>query len=145
MKCCKTCKANLPDSAFSKNHKAKDGSQSSCKTCASIYLGAYNEVYLMTERAKALRRAASMRFYKTEKGKASTIRYPDRNKARRAVNNAVRAFKLPRASTLKCAYHCGRQAEQYHHWKGYEPEHWLDVVPACRSCDQQWHRDKETA
>ena len=32
---------------------------------------------------------------------------------------------------------CGKQGEQYHHHKGYAPEHRLDVVPICRKCHDE--------
>lgn len=60
-------------------------------------------------------------------------KHPLRAKAREAVTYAVRIGKLPRVWTLKCA-HCGNPAQQYHHHYGYEPEHWLDVIPLCKPC-----------
>jgi hypothetical protein len=45
---------------------------------------------------------------------------------------------LPRVRNLQCHY-CGNRAHQYHHHRGYAPEHWLDVVPACRKCDRLQH------
>lgn len=54
-------------------------------------------------------------------------------KAHRKVNHAIEKGKLPKASTQKCA-RCGDQAREYHHHKGYEPEHWLDIEPVCARC-----------
>ncbi len=34
----------------------------------------------------------------------------------------------------KCAGGCGRRAEQYHHFAGYEDWQLLDVIPVCRFC-----------
>ncbi len=48
--------------------------------------------------------------------------------ARTAANH-----KLGSASRLLCAW-CGRQAETWHHYCGYEPEHWLTVLPLCYKC-----------
>ncbi len=55
--------------------------------------------------------------------------------ARRQVNHAIQAGELPRPDTLLCAQ-CGKQAREYHHHLGYAPEHWLDVIPVCSSCNK---------
>jgi hypothetical protein len=62
---------------------------------------------------------------------------PRKFKARWAVNNAVRDGKLPSVKTLFCG--CGCRAAHYHHHLGYEIEHWLDVIPLCRSCHNAAH------
>lgn len=33
-----------------------------------------------------------------------------------------------------CVGGCGRRAEQYHHFAGYEDWQLLDVIPVCRYC-----------
>lgn len=65
--------------------------------------------------------------------KAYILRNPKRGKAIRAVQYAIASNKLPRPDTLLC-YYCPKPAQQYHHWHGYEKEHWLDIVPACIIC-----------
>jgi len=80
--------------------------------------------YEQTEKGKATRRLAIKRF---------VVRNPNYHKARHAVSNAIRDGKIPRPDTLHC-YCCKEKAEQYHHWNGYEPEHWLDVWPVCIKC-----------
>jgi len=92
--------------------------------------------YEQTDKCKAARKA----YRQSEKGRAAQKRhdlkqkakYPEQIKARNAVNHAIAAGKLPHPDTLQCS--CGEQAKHYHHHKGYEPEHWLDVVPACLEC-----------
>jgi hypothetical protein len=59
--------------------------------------------------------------------------YPLRYKARCKVNNAVASGKIPRAKDQAC-HQCGLPASQYHHHAGYEPDHWLDVIPVCFPC-----------
>ena len=55
----------------------------------------------------------------------------------RAVGAAVWTYgSLPQASSCQCV-ECGRAAHDYHHHLGYEPEHWLDVIPLCRVCHQR--------
>lgn len=63
-------------------------------------------------------------------------RTPER-RARTAVNRAVRAGKLPRASTLACS--CGKPAREYHHHNGYAREHYLDVIAVCAFCHKDHH------
>ena len=56
--------------------------------------------------------------------------------ARKAVWYAVKVGKLAHISTLKC-FNCLSPATAYHHHKGYDKEHWLDVVPICRMCHEE--------
>jgi hypothetical protein len=35
---------------------------------------------------------------------------------------------------------CNEQAEEYHHYLGYAPEHWLDVIALCKDCHRQNHQ-----
>jgi hypothetical protein len=55
------------------------------------------------------------------------------HRARAAVNQAVRRGKLPRVKTLQCV-ECGGQAEEYHHHISHKREHYLDVIPLCKTC-----------
>lgn len=76
-------------------------------------------------------------YWRSQAGKEAQQReyqkHPLHRKARIALTNAVRDGKLPRVGTQKCT-HCPKQAQQYHHHNGYEPEHWLDVIPVCIKC-----------
>lgn len=66
----------------------------------------------------------------------------DKTPARAAVNNAVRAGKLPSARSVPCV-DCGHLGDdrrhEYDHHLGHEPEHWLDVECVCTRC----HRSRE--
>lgn len=64
------------------------------------------------------------------------LRYPERDKARVAVARAKKAGRLPKASDLLCV-DCGRQAQEYDHYLGYNEEHWLDVQPVCKPCHER--------
>lgn len=60
-----------------------------------------------------------------------------KREAAQAVNTAVWSYgSLPKASACQCAI-CGQAAHHYHHYLGYEPEHWLDVIPLCRPCHRR--------
>ena len=126
MKTCSKCKQNKQLSEFHKNRCRNDGLQDYCKSCDKFY----HSNYYQTKQGKATRKRSDKRF---------NARHPKYHKATHAVNNAIRDGKLPRANTWLCHY-CPKPAQQYHHWHGYEPEHWLDVVPACRKCDYKEHR-----
>jgi len=66
-------------------------------------------------------------------------KFPEKEKAHSAVRVAIRDGKIKSAKTLKCA-HCERQACDYHHYKGYDKEHRLDVIPLCRYCHKAIER-----
>lgn len=70
------------------------------------------------------------------RNKKAFVAFPEKIKARRAVNQRVRRGIIPPASDLKC-HSCGHQSSQYHHWKGYAFENRLDVVPVCISCHKK--------
>lgn len=115
--------------------------------------------YKQSEKGKAARKrytksekrkAAKKRYKQSKKGKATQKRYaqsekgknatkcfnifrPEQIKAVSVVNHAIRDGRLPRSDSLQCHY-CPAQAKQYHHYLGYAPEHWLDVVPVCIKC-----------
>ena len=58
----------------------------------------------------------------------------DKQQARLRVNYYVKAGRLPRPDTLRCA-ECGARASEYDHHLGYGAEHHLDVRPVCHSCN----------
>ena len=58
--------------------------------------------------------------------------------AKNFVNHAIRDGKLSRPDIKLCLY-CPKSAQQYHHYLGYEPEHWLDILPVCRKCHTRIH------
>jgi hypothetical protein len=56
------------------------------------------------------------------------------NLAAKAVRLAVQHKDLPPVKSQLCAGGCGRRAEHYHHFTGYEDWQLLDVIPVCRYC-----------
>lgn len=135
IKRCSKCKQFKQLSKFNKSKSEKDGLQSYCKTCQRVYSHSKNG-------REACRKAAN-NYRKTTKGKATKKRFykrhPNYEKANHAVNNAITSGRLPRPDTMKCNY-CPKQAQQYHHWHGYEPERWLDVIPICMNCHYKRRR-----
>jgi hypothetical protein len=55
-----------------------------------------------------------------------------------AVQYAVRTGKLTRVTERRCL-DCGVRAQQYHHHRGYQKEHLLNVVPLCTRCHGKRH------
>lgn len=151
-KTCPKCKQTKCVAEFHKQCSHSDGLRSWCKDCVN----AANRIYSKTQTSKDVHRRAVLKYTKTEKykeyyrkygqsekGKEIQRRYyrknPERRKANAAVNNAIIAGKFPRPTSFKCNQ-CGQQARIYHHWQGYSPEHWFDVVPLCYSCHKKIHQ-----
>ena len=89
-----------------------------CKTCGDEI---QRRVIRPSECAKCQR--AKFRLWAKESGAA---------KASGAVNTAIQAGRLPRASTLQCV-DCGRPAAHWDHRDYNAP---LDVVPVCVTCNK---------
>ena len=149
---CSKCKKFKPLAEFHKNRTTKDGYQSECKICVLKR----SKEYYQTEQGKRNRKqnrqskkgkVAHKRYRQSEVGKAIQsaaqkrfyIQHPKQCKAVSAVQHAIKIGKLPRPNTLQCHYG-PVQANQYHHWHSYEPEHYLDVVPVCIKCHRKIHR-----
>lgn len=99
-----------------------------------------------TENGKRKNKEKVDRYRATERGREVSRRVardqyaknPNRTRATAKVNYEIRCGRLPAPSTTTCKY-CPAQAQQYHHYLGYDPEHWLDVEPVCRKCHTAIH------
>ena len=161
-KVCSQCKAIKQVSEFYKEPRNKSGLTSQCKVChykkCRQYLktGRGHEInaeakrkYKKSQKGKEAekryrstekRKKVKLRYNRSPKGRIAALKsakfmnkkYPEQVKARNAVNYAVRKGDIPAPNTLKCS--CGKQSRDYHHHLGYEPEHFLDVVPICSLC-----------
>ncbi len=67
-----------------------------------------------------------------------TQRDPLKTKAKRAVNHAVESGRLANVKLLPC-FDCGKNAQEYHHYRGYKNPHWLDVQALCAKCHRRRH------
>lgn len=160
---CSKCKVIKAISEFHRESRRKDGHRASCKICDKQYQQSEtakesqkrtSRKYRQTEKGKEVHRKSYRKWAKsekgknwkkkyrqTEKGKISRRKYakifsaqhPNQDKAHKAVKKAIKDGRLPKVGSLKCHY-CPTTAEEYHHHKGYAPEHWLDVIPACIDC-----------
>jgi hypothetical protein len=134
MKKCCTCKKIKPVSDFYKNRATKDGFDSTCNLCRKEYhqnseykkyQKKYIKIYQCTEKFKQWR----LEYKRNHREKIN---------AQIVVSVAVRNGKLPKISTMKCS-NCQNQAKHYHHHKGYNKEHQLDVIPVCYKCHKILH------
>jgi len=169
IKRCSVCKQIKPLAEFYKDKRHSDNHCSDCKICRIQRTKRYSQTnkgkaaqkrYWQSPKGKTVGCKAKKKYAQTPKGKIARKnydqsekgkiyqkrknqrlkdKYPQRFKARYAVNNAIKAGRLSRINSLFCHY-CHKPAQQYHHWHGYAPEYRLDVVPACQSCDIKAHR-----
>lgn len=158
-KTCGKCHQIKTVSDFYKNAFRKDGYSSWCKCCEKAYIKDYRK----TPRGYQVRRRSLAKYNKSDKAKSVQEKYRrsdkysntakayqqkyyreyhERRIAMKAVTRAIQSGRLVRPDSLLCC--CGKQAEQYHHHKGYASEHRLDVIPICPDCHAHFHRDYPT-
>lgn len=154
-KVCRKCGTEKPLNEFWKRSATKDGLYTCCKACEKPAHYERCKKYIKSEkgqkRLKRFRRTEhakllQKRWRTSEKGKQyeksqwplKRIIYRKQKGAVRAVGNAVRRNKLPKAKDVKC-YCCNGQAEHWHHYQGYEKENWLKVIPVCYRCHMLIH------
>ncbi len=90
----------------------------------------YQRKYKATAKGRATAGRAQLKYRSSLRGKAATS-------AQAAVQRAVRRGVLPKPDSILCD--CGTTAVEYHHHKGYAPEHWLDVIAVCQGCHTGEH------
>lgn len=147
MKYCPKCDNLKNENEFGKLKSSKDGFSYICKECLRNKM----KSWLSNPKNRQSHNAKAAKYRRTEQGKATKKKYYNskkgqevyknynyqktgKGKARQAVNHAVEYGTLPKASTQSCKMDdgtCEGQME-YHHYKGYKKEHWLDVIPLCR-------------
>jgi len=160
---CTNCGQVKNINEFGKDRHRKDGLNSYCKICVNdisrkwaqdnpekrrASVKKWDDAHPENNRRKALayyhrhpekankwlKEHPEKRLEVTHKTRA---KFPEKYKARSVVNNAILMGKLQPAKSFIC-HNCNvNQASQYHHWHGYKPEHWLDVIPLCPAC----HKD----
>ena len=146
MKTCIKCGEEKDLSAFPKNNRSSDGRHGKCKTCTNDYLRAYRSTPegAAKEKERQQKRHARDRDKILARLKRHRNQHPERTKANSAVKTALRRGELAPASACECADCRTTPAQELHH-DSYEREHWLDVVPLCRSCHRIRHARMETA
>ena len=160
-KTCSKCGVDKPTSEFYRQASCVNGLRPQCKAChkacsAAYYqrhkteLRAQNTIYCQQHKEEIRARHAA--YYQTAAGKRTTARasrkrdrlHPERSRAGLAVYYAIKRGELSPVHLSECVM-CGGTARHRHHWAGYEPEHWLDVIPVCIPCHKAIHRQDSPA
>lgn len=159
---CTTCKETKSFSDFSNNIRNREGKCTRCKSCDVIATKAYRS----RPEVKAARQARLSKYRKTDRHKETVAVYEkkrsawrkteegravrrnrlkeyrlankEKDRARVEVARNVKAGKMSRVTSLQCE-RCGKQAQEYHHHKGYDKCNWLDVIPLCCECHKECH------
>jgi hypothetical protein len=156
---CTKCHQIKDVAEYHKQKLGKYGVRAVCRECQKQIARDYNQ----TEHAKELNRKAlrqryysdkhqayraeymksdayresQQKFNRSEKARAKTKRqrqkYPERTRARDAIQNAIREGRFPKVENFACV-HCGNPAQEFHHYLGYDESHWFDVCPLCKPC-----------
>jgi len=148
MKKCGRCKEIKSEDLFFKNKSRNDGLSGWCKDC--------NKQYYETESGKLTRKrwshsakkkqhdrnyskTDSFKFRHYKRTVEDRKRNPEKWKARRAVNRAVRSGILPLVESVLCKFDgCENFAQEYHH-PDYNKSEWLNVIPYCSSHHKRIH------
>ena len=116
MKTCSKCGENKPRSEFYARPEAADGLRSKCKLCFRAYMKARIKQYRRTARGKATKRASRHEY---------RARYPERQAAMKAVENALRKGLMV---SMPCSV-CGTGIDVHAHHANYARQ--LDVKWLC--------------
>jgi Bacillus phage endonuclease len=154
MKRCSKCKELKELSEFYSDKRKPDGKVAECKECWKLREKAkYHTDEITrerksegakTQRDKVKHSEYNKKYAKTARGKEVQktgktnyrSKFPERIRAKNLVHYYVRKGKIPHVSTCICS--CGNQATDYHHPDYSKP---LEIVPLCRSCHLQVHRE----
>lgn len=160
----KTCRRSgqlLPVSEFNRQTTSLDGYAPVCRECANKRLSkqrandpnnkektnAYARYFRKTPKGRINDQRGKKKYRQSEKGRLNDMRRRQRDKhkmrARYALNRAVSVGKLFPATECEC-FICGNPAKEYHHYLGYEPEHYLDVKPVCKKCHASIHHPQSS-
>lgn len=152
MKECYECKIVKPLAEFYKCDRMKDGHFNKCKACYSVYYKKlhqekhdyyveYYRAHIDDPKRKEMRQKymegcrASGKYKQAEKERAqkSKAKYPEKYKARSAVNNAIQLGKLKKGM---CEI-CGNPEVEAHHDDYSKP---LDIRWLCAEHHGKQHR-----
>lgn len=137
---CPRCKTVKLVAEFHKSRAAYDGVASYCKICINAL--SRQRAQLPKYKAFKAKYRSTPEYKEREKlyKAKDRARHAKHYKARRVVRDAIKKGELWSAKTSECVY-CGEQANGWHHWAGYEEEHWMDVIPLCQKCDRKAHKE----
>ncbi len=137
MKLCSKCGESLELSFFNKCSATPDGHQAWCRTCQNAHIAKARKG---SEREKKRQRDTYLlnREKRLAQMAARAAAHPLQAKARLAVRKAIKTQQMAPPSACQCEDCNSAQAEHMHH-HSYAEEHWLDVIPLCRSCHMKRH------
>lgn len=146
MKTCTKCATEKDETEFYKDNQKHDGLSSSCRECIKARVIARSHspegvMWVKAYRQTAAYKAKKSRWYKSDLGRETNKRnnekhiqrHPEHKHCRQEVMKAVMRGDIPPARELLCTLadkDC-KGVMEYHHYKGYAPEHALDVMPVC--------------
>jgi len=135
---CPKCDTWKDIDSFYKNRSQKDGRQAYCKPCHLAYLKEPHRAAYRSEFSKEYNQRPEVIEARKERQKEYVQQENVRRRKRsyEAVTRAIWKGELPRASLLKCTA-CDEQAEEYHHFMGYDKIHHLTVIPVCMKCHRK--------
>lgn len=139
---CTKCNQPKSKTDFTASKYEKRGFLTECNVCRNDRLirGYYTDSgnANQKQRQKKYNSKESSKKKARERSKRRRQRHPLKYQCGQAVNRAVLHGKIPRVSSLKCDK-CGNSAQHYHHYNGYEKEHWFDIIPLCTICHGKEH------
>lgn len=95
------------------------------------------------QKYREMQRSAERREYlriKKRESREKLQHTKNQNASYNAVSNAISEGKLSSPDSYECV-HCHQKAKEYHHYLGYEKEHWLDIQPVCIPCHKKIHKN----
>ena len=119
MKKCPRCKIGKAESYFSKNSGRKDGLQGWCKDCIRLNS--------QTEKGKSIHKKGSETYWS---------KYPEKRKAQRVINNAIRDGRIERPSYCEGCFQ--EKFVEGHHPDYDKP---LEVDWLCKKCHRELHKE----
>ncbi len=146
---CSKCGLEKSRLAFDKDRRAKDKLRSQCKSCRVKYRAShkveaaeYNRGYYQDNRTEILeqKRSPTGKESLRKSDEKQRLKFPERIKARCAVNNAIRDGELIRPSHCE---DCNKKKFVQGHHESYEEDRWLDVDCLGIKCHRRLHRKKK--
>ena len=135
---CTKCHNILPLNAFYRDASVPDGHCRQCKQCQQERVNQPEVKKRIKEYVHQYRQRESSRIRNRIHCRKWRSVHPEWPKAHEAVRQAVRRGLLPHVRDCTCRQ-CAEPAQHYHHYRGYDPNHWLDVIPLCIACHRYAH------
>ncbi len=120
-----------PVTEFGADRRSATGYDGYCKTCRTELRRTPGAMAARKRHRRSLKYRQNQ-LTRAKRTKANTPKQLLR--ARWTVQNAINLGHIPRARVFQCSICAQSQARDYHHHRGYDEAHMLDVIPVCRQC-----------